>query len=63
MAVPAIVTGFVGAAGHRAYDVLPDGRFVGLVVPGDVLSTAGAANQILVVVNWFEELKRLVPTK
>ena len=61
MMVPAVVTGGVLSAGRRAYDVLPDGRFVGPVDPGDALSTVGAANQIRVVLNWFEELKRLVP--
>jgi dipeptidyl aminopeptidase/acylaminoacyl peptidase len=63
MMVPAVVTGGVLSAGRRAYDVLPDGRFVGPVDPGDALSTVGAANQIRVVLNWQEELKRLVPTR
>ncbi|MBF8299940.1 MAG: serine/threonine protein kinase [Acidobacteria bacterium] len=61
MMAPAVVTGGVYNAVPRAYDILPDGRFVGLVVPDDPLSTGGAANQIRVVVNWHEELKRLVP--
>ena len=62
MTVPAVVTGGVLSGRPRAYDILPDGRFVGLVVPGDALSTVGAANQFRVVLNWTEELKRLVPT-
>jgi serine/threonine-protein kinase len=64
MTVPAIVTGRVTLERPRAYDILRDGRFVGLVVPDDALSTAlgPAANQIRVVLNWFEELRRLVPT-
>ena len=61
MTVPAVVTGGVLSGSRRAYDVLPDGRFIGVVVPGDALSTAGPANQIRVVLNWHEELKRLVP--
>jgi hypothetical protein len=61
--MPAVVTGGVLSGGRRAYDVLPDGRFIGLVVPGDVPSTVGSARQIRVVLNWHEELKRLVPTK
>jgi serine/threonine-protein kinase len=61
MTMPAVVTGGVLSAGRRAYDVLPDGRFIGLVAPGDVPSTVGSARQIRVVLNWFEELKRLVP--
>ena len=63
MTMPAVVTGGVLSGGRRAYDVLPDGRFIGLVVPGDARSTVGAASQIRVVLNWHEELKRLVPTK
>jgi Tol biopolymer transport system component len=63
MTVPAVVTGGVLSGGRRAYDVLPDGRFIGLVVPGDTLSTVGAASQIRVVLNWTEELKRSVPTR
>jgi hypothetical protein len=48
----------------RSYDILPDGRFVGLVVASgeDSLSRAVFAPEVRVVVNWFEELKRLVPT-
>ena len=41
------------------YDVAPDGRFFGI---RDV-NPDPPANQITVVLNWFEELKRLVPTK
>ncbi len=41
----------------RAFDVLPDGRFIGLgVVPL-------REPQVHFVVNWFEELERLVPTE
>jgi len=48
----------------RAFDVLPDGRFVGPVSAlaleaGDFYS----APQVRLVVNWAEELKRLVPTE
>ena len=45
----------------RMYDVSPDGqRF--LVVGSGVSADAGVARpQITVVLNWFEELKRLVP--
>jgi Tol biopolymer transport system component len=42
-----------------AYDVAADGRFL-MVQP---LHPDPPANQIQVVLNWFEELKRLVPTK
>jgi Tol biopolymer transport system component len=58
-------------AGHlssarRAFDVLPDGRFVGLTTSA-AADAPGAADRpapgIRYVVNWFEELKRLVPVK
>ncbi len=42
-----------------SYDVAPDGRFLGIrdITPDP------PANQVTVVLNWFEELKRLVPAK
>ncbi len=45
---------------QQSYDVMPDGRFV-------VVKTVGREGEedptkINVVLNWFEELKRLVPT-
>jgi serine/threonine-protein kinase len=43
----------------RVFDVLPDGRFVGLVGPTD----AAADPEFRVVLNWFEELKQRVPIK
>ncbi len=49
---------YLAGTGNRAfYDVTPDGqRFV------VVQSQQGAGASINVVLNWFEELKRLVPT-
>ncbi len=50
---------FSGSA--RGYDVLPDGRVLSLV-PVDQDSTGGTIqSEIRVVVNWIEELKRMVP--
>ncbi len=47
-----------GAIGSAFYDVTPDGqRFV--MVQAQQLGTGAHIN---VVINWFEELKRLVPT-
>jgi Tol biopolymer transport system component len=43
--------------GGVTYDLAPDGRFV-VIRTGESTST-----QINVVLNWFEELKRLVPTE
>jgi len=45
----------------RTFDVMTDGRFVG-VAPQQRQVGSGPA-QIRVVLNWTEELKRLVPTK
>jgi Tol biopolymer transport system component len=43
------------------YDPMPDGRFVGVVTAGEVEFVRGSANQIQVILNWHEELKRLAP--
>jgi hypothetical protein len=47
----------------RAYDVLPDGRFVGLIDASEPDgSLTNATSEIRVVLNWFEELRpRLQP--
>ena len=51
----------VGAPG-RTYDISPDGqRF--LMVKESRSEQAAAQREIVVVQNWREELKRLVPTK
>jgi Tol biopolymer transport system component len=57
---PASVTGDRVSSEPRAWDMLPDGRFIGII------STAeGAVRDYLpelrLVLNWHEELKRLVP--
>jgi hypothetical protein len=42
------------------YDVSPDGQRFMMIKPGE--STASSSlTQIVVVQNWFQELKRLVP--
>ncbi len=53
--------GNVAAAGFSAraqYAVAPDGRFLLNMAPDDAVTAP-----ITIVQNWFEELKRLVPTK
>jgi eukaryotic-like serine/threonine-protein kinase len=45
----------------RAFDVLPDGRFIGLGL--DLADAPLGAPEVHFVVNWFEELERLVPTE
>jgi hypothetical protein len=52
----------LGPQTPRTYDMMPDGRIVGIVV-GPALSGGATATEIQVVVNWFEELKTRVPTK
>ena len=45
---------------YREYDVLPDGRFITLLP--DQSGPAGVGPELRVILNWFDELKRLVPT-
>ena len=56
--------GEANPARPRTFDILPDGRIVGVATPGE--STIGGivtAQQLRVVVNWFEELKAKVPVE
>ena len=48
---------FAGAAG-RTYDISPDGERFLMIKE----SAGGDSAELVVVLNWFEELKRLVPT-
>jgi eukaryotic-like serine/threonine-protein kinase len=51
-----------GIGRSRTYDVMPDGRhFIGVTEEGQLQELA-AVQRIEVVLGWFEELKRLVPT-
>ena len=60
---------FIANAGRisnaaRAFDTLPDGRFIGLVVgSGDDQAGAATSPEIRVVLNWFDELQRVAPRK
>jgi serine/threonine protein kinase len=47
-----------GANEGHTYDVSPDGRSFLMIREAE---EAGAANEFVVIQNWFEELKRLVP--
>ena len=53
---------YMSVQSGRSYDVASDGRFLMVknAVPTDSASTSPP--QLVVVVNWLEELKRLVPT-
>jgi len=47
----------------RDYDITPDGqRFLMIFPQGETDSAESSTQRINVVLNWFEELKRLVPT-
>ncbi|HEY6415965.1 MAG TPA: hypothetical protein VIX41_06995 [Acidimicrobiales bacterium] len=50
-----------GAAPGRTYDVSPDGQRFLMVKEGAGADQAAAPPSIVVVQNWHEELKRLVP--
>ena len=52
----------LGSAWGRNYDVAPDGRRFLLTVNNGAADESPPA-QMIFVQNWFEELKRLVPTK
>jgi Tol biopolymer transport system component len=53
-----MVTGDRLSGEYRAFDTLPDGRFVGITSPLDPTSPGGSSADLRVVLNWFEELKR-----
>ena len=45
----------------RNYDIAPDGHRFLMVKPVET-TEGGSRNDVVLVQNWFEELKRLVPT-
>ena len=49
-----------GPSSIRNYDVMPDGRLLGVVNAGESTG-APVAQEIRVILNWFEELKQKVP--
>jgi hypothetical protein len=57
---PVSVTGDRLSIAPRAYDVLPDGRFVGLITEDQ---SRRALTEIRVILNWFDELNAKVPAK
>ena len=61
--VPARVTGDRRGVEARAFDILPDGRLVGLTASDDSVSGGADSAHIRVVLNWFQELKALTSAK
>ena len=53
-------SGFGGTTGPRNYDLSPDGKRFLMIKDAVVAESAGP--QIIVVQNWFEELKRKIPS-
>ena len=54
--------GVAAPATPRTFDIMPDGRIVGVGTQGQSQGGSGPT-QIHVVLNWFEELKARAPTK
>jgi serine/threonine protein kinase/dipeptidyl aminopeptidase/acylaminoacyl peptidase len=50
------------AIGFRPYDLAPDGRFV-IIPSGQTKEADGPGSNLILVENWFEEVKRLMPAK
>ena len=48
------------SGGSQPYDVATDGRFV-MIQSGEAARDAGIGPNLILIQNWFEELKRLVP--
>lgn len=59
--LPFVLTAGRLSTSTRAFDSLPGGGFVGIVAES-MADRAGGTPEIRVVLNWFSELKRLVPT-
>ena len=47
----------------RTYDVSPDGQRFLMIKEGGVADEPAPSARLVLVQHWFEELKRLVPTK
>jgi eukaryotic-like serine/threonine-protein kinase len=47
---------------RRGYDMMPNGEFLGIIPLGQETAVA-VTPPVLFVLNWYEELKRLVPTR
>jgi dipeptidyl aminopeptidase/acylaminoacyl peptidase len=63
--IPARVNAGRTSGSTRAFDMLPDGQFVGPISSSEeaALATAASSSEIRVVLNWFEELKQKLPVE
>jgi serine/threonine-protein kinase len=61
--LPSAVTMGRASGLPRAFDMLPNGRFIGLVPALDENEPALRSQELRVVLNWLDELVRLVPVK
>ena len=63
--LPAVVTMARTSGLTRSFDILPDGRFIGAVQMSDEneANNAASTREMRVVLNWLDELNRLVPVK
>ncbi len=52
----------VARPGARQYHVAPDGRFLMMRQGSAATDDAPASPELVLVLNWFDELQRLVPT-
>jgi Tol biopolymer transport system component len=62
VAVPKLFL-MAGASLRTPYDIAPDGRFVGRITAGQTEYVRSSADQIQVVLNWFEDVKARVPSR
>jgi Tol biopolymer transport system component len=63
--LPGAIVGRRLSSSTRAFDVMPDGRFVGLLgeSAAELEARESVPREVRIVLNWFEDLKRLVPAK
>ena len=65
--VPAPLASLASSAlagvGNREYDIGRNGTVVGLIETGSNTNTPASASRMQIVLNWTEELKRLVPPR
>lgn len=54
---------YISVLSGRTYDVSPDGRRFLMIKDARPADPAAVPPQLVVVLNWFEELKRLVPVR